>query len=222
MNQAIGGSQGRSSRLTEGFSGLSIGTTTNFCLTVRQKLYRFAPWRRADPWSPSRIEVENAGGPLRAGVDRRRVHRACPCPVGASRRRRPGGSRGLLARAQRRGRAANSAPSATFAAAEELISSDEVDVVHVCAPNDLHLPLARRRARAGKHVVCEKPVALDAAGAAELVARRRGVRAGRHRAVRLPVLPDRAGGPRAGPRGADRRRAAGPRHLPAGLAPRRR
>ena len=57
-----------------------------------------------------------------------------------------------------------------FASAEELVVSDEIDVVHVCAPNHLHLPLARAALEAGKHVVCEKPVALDAAGAAELVA----------------------------------------------------
>jgi predicted dehydrogenase len=57
-----------------------------------------------------------------------------------------------------------------FASADDLVVSDEVDVVHVCAPNHLHLPLARAALEAGKHVVCEKPVALDSAGAAELVA----------------------------------------------------
>src|SRR5687767_10262137 len=45
----------------------------------------------------------------------------------------------------------------------ELASADEVDVVHVCTPNHLHLPLARTALEAGKHVVCEKPVALDSA-----------------------------------------------------------
>jgi predicted dehydrogenase len=57
-----------------------------------------------------------------------------------------------------------------FASAEELIASDEVDVVHVCTPNNLHVPLALAAIRAGKHVVCEKPVAFDAAGAEELAA----------------------------------------------------
>jgi predicted dehydrogenase len=57
-----------------------------------------------------------------------------------------------------------------FADAEELIASDEIDVVHVCAPNHLHLPLATTALESGKHVVCEKPGALDAAGAAELAA----------------------------------------------------
>jgi predicted dehydrogenase len=57
-----------------------------------------------------------------------------------------------------------------FDTAEELIGSDDVDVVHVCTPNHLHLPLAKAALAAGKHVVCEKPVALDAAGASELLA----------------------------------------------------
>jgi predicted dehydrogenase len=57
-----------------------------------------------------------------------------------------------------------------FESAAELIGSAEVDVVHICTPNHLHLPLALAAIEAGKHVVCEKPVALDAAGAAELAA----------------------------------------------------
>ena len=57
-----------------------------------------------------------------------------------------------------------------FASAEELVGSEQIDVVHVCAPNHLHLPLARAALESGKHVICEKPVALDAAGAAELLA----------------------------------------------------
>jgi predicted dehydrogenase len=57
-----------------------------------------------------------------------------------------------------------------FASAEELIAADDVDVMHVCTPNHLHLPLALAALAQGKHVVCEKPIALDAAGAAELYA----------------------------------------------------
>jgi predicted dehydrogenase len=57
-----------------------------------------------------------------------------------------------------------------FASAEELVRSDEIDVVHICAPNNLHVPLALAAIEAGKHVICEKPVALDGAEAAELTA----------------------------------------------------
>ena len=52
-----------------------------------------------------------------------------------------------------------------FADADELIASDAVDVVHVCTPNHLHLPVTLAALAAGKHVVCEKPVALDARSA---------------------------------------------------------
>ncbi len=56
----------------------------------------------------------------------------------------------------------------SYDSAEELIASDAVDVVHVCTPNHLHVPLAQAAIAAGKHVVCEKPVALDSAAAAGL------------------------------------------------------
>jgi predicted dehydrogenase len=56
-----------------------------------------------------------------------------------------------------------------FRSAEELVEADDVDVVHICTPNHLHQPLAELALAAGKHVICEKPLALDAAGAAALV-----------------------------------------------------
>ena len=55
-----------------------------------------------------------------------------------------------------------------FDSAEELIASAAMDVVQVCTPNNLHLPLALAAIAAGKHIIVEKPVALDAAGAASL------------------------------------------------------
>ena len=51
-----------------------------------------------------------------------------------------------------------------------VLADQRIDVVHVCTPNDLHLPLAAAALRAGKHVLCEKPLALDVAGGEELVA----------------------------------------------------
>ena len=56
-----------------------------------------------------------------------------------------------------------------FDSAEELVRDPDVDVVHVCTPNHLHLPLAEAALAAGKHVICEKPLALDVAGAQRLV-----------------------------------------------------
>jgi predicted dehydrogenase len=55
-----------------------------------------------------------------------------------------------------------------FDSAEELVGSADIDVVHICTPNYLHLPLVEAAFAAGKHVICEKPLALDAAGAREL------------------------------------------------------
>lgn len=54
--------------------------------------------------------------------------------------------------------------------AEELIDADDVDVVHVCTPNSLHVPLARRALAAGKPVVCEKPLATSLDDARALAA----------------------------------------------------
>ncbi|WP_026122599.1 Gfo/Idh/MocA family protein [Nocardiopsis halotolerans] len=51
----------------------------------------------------------------------------------------------------------------------ELIHSDDVDVVHVCVPNHLHAPLSLAALAAGKHVVCEKPLATDAGTARDMV-----------------------------------------------------
>jgi predicted dehydrogenase len=55
-----------------------------------------------------------------------------------------------------------------FASAEELVEAPDVDVVHICTPNHLHVPLALAALAAGKHVICEKPIALDADGARTL------------------------------------------------------
>lgn len=56
-----------------------------------------------------------------------------------------------------------------FDSAAELIAAREVEVVHVCAPNALHLPLCRAALSAGKHVVAEKPLCTSAADAEELL-----------------------------------------------------
>jgi predicted dehydrogenase len=56
-----------------------------------------------------------------------------------------------------------------FATADALVRDPDVDVVHLCTPNHLHAPLARAALAAGKHVVCEKPLATTAADAAALV-----------------------------------------------------
>ncbi|MFF3503436.1 Gfo/Idh/MocA family protein [Streptomyces sp. NPDC003247] len=56
-----------------------------------------------------------------------------------------------------------------YASADDLIGDSDIDVVHICTPNHLHTPLAARALAAGKHVICEKPLALTHAEAAGLV-----------------------------------------------------
>lgn len=58
-----------------------------------------------------------------------------------------------------------------FDSALALAEAPDVDVVHVCTPNHLHLSVAEAALAAGKHVICEKPLALDAAGAERLTRR---------------------------------------------------
>lgn len=56
-----------------------------------------------------------------------------------------------------------------YASLDEVIA-DAPDVVHVCTPNDQHHPQSMAVIRAGINVVCEKPLAISAEQAAELVA----------------------------------------------------
>lgn len=56
---------------------------------------------------------------------------------------------------------------------EEAVADPQVQVVHVCTPNHLHRAMAQAALEAGKHVVCEKPLATtaqDARALAELAA----------------------------------------------------
>ncbi|MDV7218050.1 Gfo/Idh/MocA family protein [Streptomyces prunicolor] len=52
--------------------------------------------------------------------------------------------------------------------ADELIHADDVDLVHICTPNHLHTDLALKALAAGKHVICEKPLATDVDSAQRL------------------------------------------------------
>jgi predicted dehydrogenase len=52
---------------------------------------------------------------------------------------------------------------------EALAADPQVDVIHITSPNHLHFPQAKAALLAGKHVVCEKPLAMNTAESAELV-----------------------------------------------------
>ena len=57
-----------------------------------------------------------------------------------------------------------------YASFDEILDDDEVTVVHLTTPNRVHFATARDALRAGKHVHCEKPLAMNAQESAELVA----------------------------------------------------
>ena len=46
-----------------------------------------------------------------------------------------------------------------------IVDDPSIQVVHICTPNDSHVEVALAALAAGKHVVCEKPLAVDASQA---------------------------------------------------------
>jgi predicted dehydrogenase len=60
----------------------------------------------------------------------------------------------------------------------EILRDPEIDAVHICTPNAQHFPMAKEAIEAGKHVLCEKPLATSVEEGEELVslAAKKGVR----------------------------------------------
>ena len=85
--------------------------------------------------------------------------------------------RGVLGSTPERGaaRAAALGVPRAYASLEALLDDPAVDAVHVTSPNDLHLPQAQAVLAAGRHVICEKPLAMTADGVAR-ARRARGAR----------------------------------------------
>lgn len=94
---------------------------------------------------------------------------------------------------------------AAYSSVDALLSAD-IDAVYISTTNELHLEQALAAATAGKHVLCEKPLALNTADARRIVAacKKAGVvmgtnhhlrNAGAHRAMREAIASGRIGKP---------------------------
>ena len=65
-------------------------------------------------------------------------------------------------------RLAEATNTRAFESYEALLA--EVDIIDICTPTDLHKDMVLRAAAAGKHIVCEKPIALNIEDAKEMIA----------------------------------------------------
>lgn len=67
-----------------------------------------------------------------------------------------------------------------YADFDEMLQDDELNVIHLAVPNVLHYPMVKQVLAAGKHVMCEKPLAMTSEQGAELVelARKSNLKAG--------------------------------------------
>lgn len=74
---------------------------------------------------------------------------------------------GVVGSTPERARAKSIAP--VYESYEALLADESVDVVHLTTPNHLHYPQVKQALEAGKHIVCEKPLAMTAEESGELL-----------------------------------------------------
>jgi predicted dehydrogenase len=127
-----------------------------------------SPRALASPTEGRRYEEARLGG-IAVGVIGTGF--AASCHVEALRRLPEIGAVAVAGRTAERARAAARRFGAerSFGDYRALLEDDAVAAVHVCTPNDLHAEMASAALAAGKHVVCEKPLGLDARETSELV-----------------------------------------------------
>jgi predicted dehydrogenase len=68
-----------------------------------------------------------------------------------------------------RAKAAEMSIPRVYDSLEAMLADPDIDIVHLATPNVLHYPYAKAALLAGKHVVCEKPLAMTAVQSGELV-----------------------------------------------------
>ena len=116
--------------------------------------------------------------PLARGHGRLRLHGRRPLPGLAHRAAllRPAADPGMLAvcgrdaGADRRGGRTGSAGPSTETDWRRVVERDDIDLVDICTPGDTHAEIAIAALAAGKHVLCEKPLANTVAEAEAMAA----------------------------------------------------
>lgn len=75
-----------------------------------------------------------------------------------------------------RAAAASSGIARAYGSYEDLLAASDIEFIYNPLPNDQHVDVTLAAARAGKHVLCEKPIGLNAADARRLSAVPEGIR----------------------------------------------
>jgi predicted dehydrogenase len=111
----------------------------------------------SDIGPPLRVGIVGAGIGVNYAEAFQRVAGADVVAICASTRRRAGPA------------AARLGIAAIYTDLTEMLARERLDVVAIATPNDLHHPMALAALRAGAHVLCDKPLAMNAAQALEML-----------------------------------------------------
>ncbi len=112
--------------------------------------------------------------------------------VSRSARKRGGDWRGIQGNFGPPGEQVDLAPVRAYEQLAQLLDDPRIDLVDICLPPDQHAAVAIAALRAGKHVLCEKPMALDVADANRMLAAARRAKKTLSIGHVLPFFPEYA------------------------------